>query len=343
MRLRRLRMIGGLTVVVVLLAPILGAPADPPRQPIAMLGDQPIYEEDLLPLAGAELLQLDNQKHDLRMKALQDLVKQRLLEREARSEGLSIEAFLVETVDRTVPPPTAAEIETYYLAHPDVMTRPLHEVRSRLELVIAKAKKDGARKRYLDQLQRKVGLSLLWSRPRAEIGVDRTRIRGNPEAPVTIVEFADFQCPECSQVQPALARVMDKYKGKVRLGFRDFPLRKIHAEAQQAAEAARCAGEQGRFWEYHDLLFNPAARLDPYSLREYARTAAMDVDRFGACLVSEKFAASIESDVQSGLRSGVSATPTFYINGRVLVGIQRAGAFESIVESELAASAARPY
>jgi protein-disulfide isomerase len=138
-----------------------------------------------------------------------------------------------------------------------------------------------------------------------------------------------------------VAKVLDKYKGKVRFGFRDFPLRQIHPQAEQAAEASRCAADQGKFWEYHDLLYSNQPRLDSDSLREHARSAGLDPERFGTCLASGKFVAPIESDLQAGVVAGVSATPTFYINGVPLVGVQSASAFEKIIDSELAEAASR--
>jgi len=129
---------------------------------------------------------------------------------------------------------------------------------------------------------------------------------------------------------------LNRYRGKVRLGFRDFPLRQIHARAELAAEASRCAGEQGKFWEYHDLLYSNQARLDPDALQEHSRSIGLDEERFRACLESGKFVSPIEGDLQEGAKYGVSATPTFYINGVVLVGNQPVSAFENIIDSELA-------
>jgi protein-disulfide isomerase len=138
------------------------------------------------------------------------------------------------------------------------------------------------------------------------------RLRGNPDAPVTIVEFSDFQCPYCQAAEPIIGEVLDKYKDKVRLSYRDFPLKQIHPYSEQAAEASRCAGEQGKFWEYHDLLYANQANLDQAGLIEHARTARLDVDRFSTCLVSGKFRAPVDSDLQVGMRAGVSGTPAFY-------------------------------
>jgi protein-disulfide isomerase len=122
----------------------------------------------------------------------------------------------------------------------------------------------------------------------------------------------------------------------VRLGFRDFPLRQIHPQAQPAAEAGRCAAEQGKFWEYHDLLYANQAKLDPNGLKEQARTAALDVERFDACLAGGKFRPQIESDLQSGTGAGITGTPGFFINGVPLTGAQPLSEFEKIIDSQLA-------
>jgi len=167
------------------------------------------------------------------------------------------------------------------------------------------------------------------------VAADPVRVRGNSDAPITIVEFGDFQCPFCREVQSTLKAVMDKYQGRVRLGFRDFPLRQIHPQAQSAAEAGRCAAEQGKFWEYHDLLYANQGKLDQNGLKEQARTAALDVERFDACLAGGRFKPQIESDLQSGTGAGITGTPGFFINGVPLTGAQPLSEFEKIIDSQL--------
>ena len=326
---------------IVALAPALGAQANPPRQPLARIGDQAIYEEDLLPLIGGQLLQLKNQEYELEVKALENLLNQRLLEAAAKSAGLSTEAFLEQTVDRNLPPWNVGELEGYYLAQKDRINKPLAAVRPQLEQAFVQAKRQEARQEYIDQLRQTADIAILLSRPRVDISPDPSRLRGNPDAPVTIVEFADFQCPYCQEVQHILKDVMERYKGKVRLGFRDFPLRSIHPQAQPAAEASRCAGDQGKFWEYHDLLYANQGRLDPSGLTDNARAAGLDLDRFAACLASGKFKTPIENDLQAGAASGISGTPAFYINGVALIGSQPASAFEKIIDSEFANSTSK--
>jgi protein-disulfide isomerase len=325
----------GLTALVAII-PSTNAQADPSRQPIARIGDQPIYEEDLFPTVGAQLWQIKNQEYDLKSKALASVVNQRLLEMEAKSKGIaSADALLEQMVDRNVPPPKASEIEAYYLAQKSQINRPLGEVKSQVEQSLLQARRQEARANFVDQLRQNTGVAILLDRPRMDVKPDPARMLGSADAPVTIVEFGDFQCPYCQAVQATLKELMEKYRGKVRLGFRDFPLRQIHPQAQQSAEAAHCAGDQGKFWEYHDLLYNNQSRLDLNSLKESAATAGLDPQRFQACLDSGKFRAAIDSDLQSGSIAGITGTPAFFINGVTLTGAQPVSAFADIIESEL--------
>jgi len=323
---------------VALLTPALVAQTNPSREPIARLGQEAIYDEDLLPLIAGQLLQLKNQEYDLKVRALQVLLNQRLLEKEAKGQSLSTDAFLEKAVDRSLAPPSAGEIEAYYLAQKDRIGKPLSEVKPQLEQALLEARRQQAHQDYLDGLRQKAAFSVLLSRPRVEVAPDPGRLRGDPDAPVTIVEFADFQCPYCQAAEQSLKEVLEKYRGKVRLAFHDFPLRQIHPQAQQAAEASRCAAEQSKFWEYHDLLFANQGTLSPNVYKEHARTAGLDAQKFDTCLDSGRFRPSIESDLQSGVASGVSGTPAFYINGVQLSGAQPASAFEKIIESELAST-----
>jgi protein-disulfide isomerase len=324
-----------IVAAVVTFTSVLGAQTNPPREPVARIGDQPIYDEELLPSITGQLWQLKNQEYDLKIKALESLLNQRTLQAAAKSKGLSNDAFLEQTVDRNVPAPSAAEVEAYYFAQKDRINQPLNEIRPQLERALVQAKRQQARQEYIDQLRKSSGVVVLLHRPKIEVTADPARMRGNPDAPVTIVEFGDFQCPYCRAVQPTLKEVMDKYPGKVRLGFRDFPVRQIHPQAQQAAEAGRCAAEQGKFWEYHDLLYANQAKIDLNSLKEQARTAALDLERFNSCLAGGKFKPQIESDLQSGTGVGVTGTPAFYINGVPLSGAQPAYEFQKIIDSQL--------
>lgn len=331
------KLLSALTLLAVLLSNV-DAQSASPRQPIARVGDQLIFEEDLLALIGGQLLQLQNQEYELKVKALESVINQRLLQEEARRTGGSIDTLLEESVDKKVTRPNANELEAYYLAQKDRLNQPLADVRVQLEQALLQARRQQAKQQYLERLRQEARVTILLSRPKVEMVADRSRLLGDPEAAVTIVEFADFQCPYCQEVEQTLRKLMEKYKGKVRLGFRDFPLRPIHPQAQRAAEAAGCAGLQGKYWEYHDLLYANQATLGPENLEKHARTLGLDLERFRACVASGELVSRIEGDVQAGGKAGVSATPTFYINGSVLVGVQPLAVFASAIESELASA-----
>jgi len=170
------------------------------------------------------------------------------------------------------------------------------------------------------------------------VSFDPARLRGRADAPVMIVEFSDFQCPFCRKVQPTLNNLLAKYEGKIGLAYRDFPLRGMHGQAELGAESSRCASEQGKFWEYHDLLFANPDKLNRVGLLELAHSAKLDEGQFASCLSSGKHRAEVEKDLQDGIRAGVMGTPGIFINGTPLSGALSESAFERVIESELAKS-----
>jgi protein-disulfide isomerase len=162
-------------------------------------------------------------------------------------------------------------------------------------------------------------------------------IKGLENAPVTIIEFSDFECSYCeifyTQTLPLIEKNYIK-TGKVRLVYRDFPL-EFHNNAQKAAEAAKCADEQGKFWEYHDTLFNNQKALDISSLMLYAKELTLNETTFNDCLNSGRMAPRVQNDLNDGLGYGISGTPTFFINGIQLVGAQPYSVFKQVIDKEL--------
>jgi len=170
-----------------------------------------------------------------------------------------------------------------------------------------------------------------------QVSADDDPALGPEDAPVLIVEFSDYQCPFCARVaSETLPQILEAYEGKIRLVFRDFPLTSMHSNAQKAAEAAECADDQGQFWAYHDILFQNQQALDIDSLKEYAQELGLDTDAFNECLDSGQYTPEVENDLAQGQSYGVTATPTFFINGRLLRGAQPFSAFEAMIEEELA-------
>ncbi len=162
--------------------------------------------------------------------------------------------------------------------------------------------------------------------------------RGPASAPVTIVEYSDFQCPYCRNAEPTLQQIRANYGRKVRIVYMDFPLG-FHPNAMDAALAARCAGEQGQFWAYHDALLSGASGLSIPALKELAASLRLHASSFDRCLDRRKYAGAIESDIAEGRQSGVSGTPTFIIDGHPVFGARPLSEFEKIVDAGLAARA----
>jgi protein-disulfide isomerase len=178
--------------------------------------------------------------------------------------------------------------------------------------------------------------------PRATIAVESDDpALGAATAPVTIVEFSDFQCPFCQRVAPTLKKLRETYGDKVRIVWKDFPLTSIHPQAFKAAEAAQCAREQGKFWEYHDRLFANQQALQVEALKQYAAQLGLDAGKFDACVDSAKYAERVQAQMQVGTDLGVNSTPAVFVNGRLLSGAQPYETFAQVIDEELTRTGSR--
>lgn len=170
-----------------------------------------------------------------------------------------------------------------------------------------------------------------------QVSEDDDAFLGNANAPVKIVEFSDYQCPFCARFYSNTLPDLKKNfidTGKVKFVYRDYPLG-FHEDAQKAAEATECAEDQGKFWEMHDKIFDNQRAIDVNSLKTYASELGLDTDQFNSCLDSGKYASEVQKDLSDGQAAGVSGTPTFFINGKKLVGAQPYEAFEQVINQEL--------
>lgn len=181
--------------------------------------------------------------------------------------------------------------------------------------------------------------------------IDDDPYMGPVDAPVTIIEFSDFQCPFCARFHDqTLDQIMGTYEGKVKLVYRDFPLSSIHPWAQKAAEAGECADDQGKFWEYHDLIFEGQSSLNSThdaggldgvltTFRSYAADLGLDATAFNDCLDSGKYTAEVQNDLRDGQAAGVTGTPGFFINGVEVKGAQPFAIFQQVIDAALVAEA----
>ena len=331
-----------LTLTICLMAPnVLLAQTSKPAiesDPVAIVGGQPVTEQEVLDAIGQQqLMQLRNQQYDVESKALEGLIKLKVVQAEAKKRGMTPEALVALEVDSKVADPPDSEVEAFFWGQNRVGVR-FEDVKDQFRSALKTLKIQKARSIYAESLRKSIDVRVMLRPPAIEVAYDSARVKGDANAPVTIVEFSDFQCPFCKQAESTLQAILAKYGSKVRLAFMDFPLREIHPRAQGAAEAARCAGEQGKFWEYHDVLYADQTKLDGPALIASARALKLDETAFQACLASGKFKSQIDADLAEGQKAGVSGTPGFFINGVFLSGSQPQVEFEKAIDTQLALS-----
>jgi len=308
--------------------------------PVAEVNGEAISAEELDQALGARLRKLEEQVYELKRQQLDALIADRLLAQEAAKRGTSVTALLDAEVTAKVGLVTEQEVEAFYQGNKDRLRGEEAAVRPRIRTYLQQQKLAAQRARLVESLrsQGKI-VDRLQASPivRVEVPVDGAPVRGSADAPVTLVEFSDFHCPFCKRVQPTLTQLLDRYPGKVKLVYRDFPLDSLHPEARRAAEAARCARDRGKFWEYHDLLFAGPVSAKPEELDQYARQAGLDSAGFAACLTGGVHRAAVQRDLDEGARLGINGTPAFFVNGRPLTGAQPLEAFARMIDEELAA------
>jgi protein-disulfide isomerase len=233
---------------------------------------------------------------------------------------------------------TEQEIETYYQANKARLQGDEATVREQIRAQLQNQKLAAQRQAFLKSLRSQANVVVHLKAPpvfRAQVATDGALAKGPATAPMTIVEFSDFHCPFCKRVLPTLTQLESQYGDSVKLVFRDFPIDRLHPQARKAHEAARCANEQGKFWAYRDVLFTKApARSD--QLQAYAQEAGLDMRAFDQCVASGKYQATVQQDVEEGSRAGVTGTPAFFINGRLVSGAQPLESFTRVIEEELA-------
>lgn len=331
------------TISALFLAPALiaaaaaaqGVTSPEPKQTVATIGGQSISEQELSSSAEGQLQPLRSQEYEIKRKALDDLIEQKLLESAAKAKGVTTDQLLQQEVESKVKDPSDDEVQGFYMAQAARMNRPLDDaLKTQIRQAIRQTETQQIRQDYIAHLRAENKVVVLLSPPRVKVALDPKRLRGNPNAPITIVEFSDYQCPYCRQAEPTVKTLLAKYGDKVRLSYRDFPLTSLHPQAMIAAEASRCAEEQGKFWEYHDQLFTAQA-LDKNALVDYARNLKLDTSQFESCLNSEKYKSEIEADEQAGRSVGVNGTPGFFVNGISISGAKPETEFASVIDDEL--------
>ena len=300
---------------------------------VAEVNGDKLTVADLEQKEATELLQSRYKYYQAERKALDDLIDQHLLEVQARQENLTVDQLLKREVNSTLKAdPTEDQLRIYYEG---VDTdQPFEAMREQILQHIREARYNKARAAYVKSLRSHAQITIAMTSPSAPVEVSRSPVRGNRDAPVVLVEFADYQCPYCQKIHSDLEKLQKEYGNRLALVYKDYPL-PMHPYAQKAAEAARCAGNQGKFWEFHDMLF-AGKKLQPADLKEQAHTLNLDEQQFDKCVVEGLAAADVAKDADEARSLGITGTPSFFINGHFFSGVLSYAALRDIVEQQLA-------
>jgi len=322
----------------IVLGVLLAAGAAMGSEPLAEVNGKVITAEEVEKSLGGQLAKLQEQMYNLKRARVEALIDEQLLAQAAESQKMSVPALLDREVTAKVGLVTEQEVEGFYKANKGRMKGDDATVRQQVRGYLQNQKLAAQRRQFLESLRAKARVSVNLKAPpvfRADLSVEGAPFKGAENAPVTIVKFEDFHCPFCKRAQATLEQIMSRYSGKVKLAHRDFPIDSLHPQARRAHEAARCAHVQGKFWEYHDMLYDNAPKASLENLKEYAAQVGIETAAFEQCLDSGEFRAAVQGDIEEGQQAGVSGTPAFFINGRLISGAQPISNFVRVIEDEL--------
>lgn len=302
---------------------------------VATVGGQTITQAELDKHVRARLAAIEQEKYEAMREGLEELIAKELFAQEAKARGTTVEALeKVEIKDR-ISQPSEADIQELYEANKEELgNEPIEKTRPRLVEFLQQMEEGKLHAALVAQLKAKYKTAITLKAPTVEVATGSRPPRGNPKATITIIEFSDYECPFCKKGEESVQQVMKEYGDRVQLYYRDYPL-PFHKHARNASLAANCAMAQGKFWEYHGKLF-AMEELSTEKMKAAAGELGLDQAKFDKCFEDQEFKKAVEKDIEDGQSVGVTGTPTFFVNGRVLSGAQPFEAFKQVIEEELA-------
>jgi protein-disulfide isomerase len=306
---------------------------------VATFNGGQVTAEELETAVRPQIKDLENKMYQARKQGLEQLAMEKIIKAEAAKQNISEQEYIRKRVEAMpVTQPSEDQQRQFYerlkaggQIPPETK---FEEIKDRIAQAMVGQQRQSQVQTVVADLQKQANLKLDLPQPRVEVAAEGPS-RGPKDAKVTIVEFSDFECPYCGTAHDTVEKVMNDYAGKVRLVYRQFPLN-FHPHAAKAAEASLCALDQGKFWEYHDVLFKNQKKLTPEELKTHATSVGLDGQKFGACLDSGEKKKTVEADTQAGAQAGVGGTPAFFINGIFLNGAQPLEEFKKVIDGELA-------
>jgi protein-disulfide isomerase len=304
---------------------------------VAEVNGAAVTASELDAKAAGRLVAVRQQEYDIRKQALDELIAERLIAAEAARRKVSVEQLLREEVDAKAVALPPAQVEALYEQNKGRFAgQPKADAIARIRQVMDQRAKADRRTAFEKELRDGARVAVRLDAPRAAVVIPAGAPSTGPAgAPVTMVEFTDYQCPYCHRAQSVVDQVLARYSGKLRFVHLDFPL-DGHPGAFPAARAARCAAEQGKFWEYHRSLMTAPGALDAADLAGRASALRLDETAFGACLSSGRHDTAIQASLREGEELGVTGTPAYFVNGRMVSGARPIESFTELIDAELA-------
>jgi predicted DsbA family dithiol-disulfide isomerase len=307
----------------------------PPETVVATVNGAEITLKQVDETVGPGVLPLQQQLYAVRKVALDNLIVSKLLESEAKAAGVPLDELRRRLTQGEIVV-TRAQVEEAYAQNASFFaSMSPDEARERLRLDLENQARMKFYRAGIEALRRKsnVVVSLVAPAFGLELVDGGSPVKGAAKAPVTIVEFSDFECPFCQQVQETLKQIVERYPDEVRLVFKHLPS-EGHRNSLPAARAAYCAGEQDRFWQFHDALFATRG-LSAGVFDDIAVRVGLGREKFQSCLASARPRSAIVKDIETARRYRIDSTPSFLINGRLVKGALSFTDFQNLIEREL--------
>ncbi len=321
-----------------------GPPATKAPEPsvVATVGGTTISKRDLEGPLSTRIYKLNSQIYMMKKERLDYLVNARLIELDAHEKGLSPEIMTYKVMVEGIEV-SDEEVEVYYRAKADEFSGwrgTPEELKKRIREYLMDRKTAERVDAYTQPLREKYPVSVFLTAPPlpvTSVSEGDSPALGPADAPVTVVEYSDYQCPACRKAHDVVEKIREEYTGRVRWIYKNYPLER-HRESRFMAQAAHCADEQGKFWEFQDMLFRSGKKSDAAAMKKFGGLLGLDARAFDECVDTARYQALVEKDKREGKEAGVSSTPTFIINGQISPGYLKYEAFKDLIEKELAKS-----
>lgn len=327
---------------------------------LVKINGKPLSYATLDSKARMHLYTAEVEYYQSRRQALEQIIADRLMDEEAKKLGISLDELRKREIEAKIPEVTDAQVDEFYKTRKDQIESRLKdmpkdkrpsvvEIKKTIRQSLGQRSNQDRYSAYLEELKSKNKVEITLQAPEAP-RVDVATGENNPtmgpkNAKVKIIEFSDFECPFCARALPVIKQIKETYGDKVSITFRDFPL-SFHRTAKKQAEAGACAHEQNKFWEFHDKVFNAQGRVQTGfsggnekglidALSDIAKESGLDREKFKECLESGRFSKEVEEDTRAGADAGVSSTPSFFVNGRLMAGAQPFAEFQRVIDAEL--------